>query len=118
MLTFEGVAYAIYDYPEMLEDMVETACQLVEDFLAEKIPQIRPVPLEATYLQWLDCSGLGMSGEELDRFMQEDAYWFTDPGSMFGPAGAQFQRINLACPTGVLQAALDRLDAAVLRRKG
>ena len=29
MLTFEGVAYAIYDYPEMLEDMVETACQLV-----------------------------------------------------------------------------------------
>ncbi len=33
MLTFEGVAYAIYDYPDMLEDMVETACLLVEDFL-------------------------------------------------------------------------------------
>jgi uroporphyrinogen decarboxylase len=33
MLTFEGIAYAIYDYPEMLEDMVETACVLVEDEL-------------------------------------------------------------------------------------
>ncbi len=33
MLTFEGIAYAIYDYPEMLEDMVETACLLVEDSL-------------------------------------------------------------------------------------
>jgi uroporphyrinogen decarboxylase len=33
MLTFEGTAYAIYDYPDMLEDMVETVCLLVEDFL-------------------------------------------------------------------------------------
>ncbi|MDD3925530.1 MAG: uroporphyrinogen decarboxylase family protein [bacterium] len=33
MLTFEGLAYACYDYPEMVEDMVETACVMVEDFL-------------------------------------------------------------------------------------
>jgi len=30
MLTFEGVCYAWADYPEMLEDMVETCCVLVE----------------------------------------------------------------------------------------
>ncbi len=33
MLTFEGLAYACYDYPEMVEDMVETCCRLVEDSL-------------------------------------------------------------------------------------
>ena len=33
MLSFEGLAYAIYDYPEMVEDMVETCCQLVEHSL-------------------------------------------------------------------------------------
>ena len=33
MLTFEGLAYAVYDYPDMVEDMIETACQLVEQFL-------------------------------------------------------------------------------------
>ncbi len=33
MLTFEGLAYATYDYPEMVEDMVETACLLIEDYL-------------------------------------------------------------------------------------
>ncbi len=33
MLTFEGLAYAVYDHPDMVEDMVETACQLVEHFL-------------------------------------------------------------------------------------
>lgn len=31
MLTFEGLCYAVHDYPDMVEDMVETACCLVED---------------------------------------------------------------------------------------
>ncbi len=38
MLTFEGLAYAIYDYPDMVEDMVETHCQLVEDSLDQLLP--------------------------------------------------------------------------------
>ena len=33
VLTLEGLAYAVYDYPAMVEDMVETCCLLVEDFL-------------------------------------------------------------------------------------
>lgn len=41
MLTFEGLAYATYDYPEMVEDMVETACQLVEDYLDQVLPHIK-----------------------------------------------------------------------------
>ncbi len=40
MLTFEGLAYAIYDYPEMVEDMVETACVLVEDYLDQVLGQV------------------------------------------------------------------------------
>lgn len=38
MLTFEGLAYACFDYPEMVEDMVETCCHLVEDFLDQVLP--------------------------------------------------------------------------------
>jgi len=38
MLTFEGLAYACYDYPDMVEDMVETSCVLVEDFLDQVLP--------------------------------------------------------------------------------
>jgi|TARA_B100000315_G_scaffold95979_3_gene88147 uroporphyrinogen decarboxylase len=38
MLTFEGLAYACYDYPDMVEDMVETCCLLVEDSLDELLP--------------------------------------------------------------------------------
>lgn len=41
MLTFEGLAYACYDYPEMVEDMVETCCLLVEDFLGQVLPHFK-----------------------------------------------------------------------------
>lgn len=40
MLTFEGLAYACYDYPDMVEDMVETCCQLVEHTLDQVLPHI------------------------------------------------------------------------------
>ena len=40
MLTFEGLAYATYDYPDMVEDMVETCCLLVEDSLDQLLPHI------------------------------------------------------------------------------
>jgi uroporphyrinogen decarboxylase len=41
MLTFEGLAYAIYDYPEMVEDMVETCCALVEHSLDQLLPEFK-----------------------------------------------------------------------------
>ena len=40
MLTFEGLAYATYDYPDMVEDMVETCCLLVEDSLDQVLPHV------------------------------------------------------------------------------
>jgi len=40
MLTFEGLAYATYDYPEMVEDMVETACVLTENILDQVLGQV------------------------------------------------------------------------------
>ena len=40
MLTVEGLAYAVYDYPAMVEDIVETSCQLVEDYLDALLPHV------------------------------------------------------------------------------
>jgi len=40
MLTFEGLAYACYDYPDMVEDMVETCCLLVDNMLDKLLPFI------------------------------------------------------------------------------
>jgi len=40
LLTMEGLVYAIEDHPDMVEDMVETCCILVEDFLDQVLGQI------------------------------------------------------------------------------
>jgi uroporphyrinogen decarboxylase len=40
VLTLEGLAYAVYDYPAMVEDMVETCCQLVEHFLDQVLGKV------------------------------------------------------------------------------
>ncbi len=40
LLTVEGLAYAVFDYPEMVEDMVETVCRLVEHSLDQLLPHI------------------------------------------------------------------------------
>ena len=74
-------------------------------YLQEKIPQI--------HLVEPDCSELGISGKELDQFIVEKAGLWLDGGAMFGPSGADFQRVNIACPRATLELALDKLKAAV-----
>ena len=41
MLTVEGLAYSVFDYPEMVEDIVETSCVLVENFLDQVLPHVK-----------------------------------------------------------------------------
>lgn len=82
-------------------------------YLQEKLPQIHLVEPEGTYLVWLDCSELGISGKELDQFIVEKAGLWLDGGAMFGPSGADFQRVNITCPRATLELALDKLKAAV-----
>lgn len=87
--------------------------KLVEDFMAEHLPEVKVHRLEGTYLQWLDFRAWGMSKEELEAFMTKKAQWYTDEGYIFGEGGAGFERINLACTRTALEAALKRLLAAV-----
>ena len=98
---------------EALIDYLLGNLALVRDFLKEKLPQIRLVEPEGTYLVWLDCRGLGLSDEALDQLMVEKAGLWLDGGSMFGAGGKGFQRVNIASPRGVIFEALERLEKAV-----
>ncbi len=92
--------------------------RLVADFCAERLPMLKVYPLEGTYLQWVDCRGLGLEPKELEGFMQREALLFLDEGTLFGTAGGGFERINIACPRAVLLEALERLETAVHRELG
>lgn len=85
----------------------------VRNFLAEKLPRIKLVEPEGTYLAWLDCTGLGLSGEELDHLIIHKAKLWLDSGGIFGDETALFQRVVLACPRATLQKAMEQLEAAV-----
>ena len=82
---------------------------LIKEFLSTRIPKIKLVEPEGTYLAWLDFTGLGLSAQELEGLLSHKAkLWFND-GSSFGMGGNGFQRMNAACPRSVLQNALERL---------
>ena len=101
------------DWLEQLRAYLLKNLNFLRDFLQEKIPQIHLVEPEGTYLVWLDCSELGITSKELDQFIVDKAGLWLDGGSMFGPSGAAFQRVNIACPQATLELALNKLKAAV-----
>ena len=92
--------------------MIEYNYQQVKRFVEEKIPQIKVTELQGTYLLWLDCTGLGLSDEQLEK-LTLDADLYLNQGRMFGEGGRGFERVNLACPTRYLIAAMERLKKAV-----
>lgn len=89
--------------------------KLMKDFLQQRMPQVGVVPLEATYLQWLDFRFLGLDARKQEDFMAYEARCFFTEGYKFGPGGAGFERWSIACPRQVLLAGLERMEQAVLR---
>ena len=87
---------------------------LMRDFLKARIPEIRLVEPEGTYLAWLDFSALGLPTQTLnERITHHAKLWLCD-GATFGLGGDGFQRLNAACPRAVLRAALERLDKSFI----
>lgn len=86
--------------------------ELLKAYLGEHLPQVKVTPLEATYLVWLDCRALGMSGAELHRVLQREGKVALNEGSTFGSNGAGFMRINIACPRATLEDGLKRIVSA------
>lgn len=77
---------------------------------------VRVMPLEGTYLAWLDCRALGLDDEALKAFFLDRAKLWLDEGVKFGPQGSGFMRLNLACPRATLDEAISRLAAALAAR--
>lgn len=101
------------DWLEELKEYLAGNLDFTRRFLAERLPGIRLVEPEGTYLLWLDCTGLGLTEEALEDLIVNRARLWLDPGSIFGPEGAGFERINIACPRSTLEQALQQLDRAV-----
>lgn len=99
-----------------LLDYLEGNLNFVRDFLKEKLPEIKLIEPEGTYLIWLDFSKITDSHKELEKLIVDDAKLWLDSGVIFGRETALFERINIACPRQILQKAMEQLYEAVDRR--
>lgn len=82
-------------------------------FLEERIPKVKMLEPEGTYLVWVDFRALGLSNRELEDLIIHKAGLWLDSGAIFGAAGEGFQRINVACPRVTIQTALEKIETAV-----
>ncbi|MDD2587324.1 MAG: pyridoxal phosphate-dependent aminotransferase [Atopobiaceae bacterium] len=98
---------------DQLIGVIEANHALCERFFSRRLPQSHAFELEGTYLQWVDLRCLGMDQAALERFMRNEARLYLDEGYVFGSQGAGFERINLAAPSSVIQASLERLAVAL-----
>lgn len=97
------------EWLDELLSYLEGNLQFVRDFLKEKLPNVRLIEPEGTYLIWLDFSEVTENHEQLEDIIVNKAKLWLDPGVIFGRETALFERINIACPRTTLKEALERL---------
>ncbi|HOH89287.1 MAG TPA: MalY/PatB family protein [Bacillota bacterium] len=113
----QEVTQAAYEngahYVDRLVDFLEGNMNFANDYITKNIKGIIPNKMEATYLMWLDCKGLGLNTQELDDLFFNKAKIALDSGYWFGETGKGFMRMNIACSRSMLEEGLERLARAV-----
>ena len=84
--------------------------QALCDYVAQNLILWRVMPLEGTYLVWVDCSACCDSVATYCEDILREARVWVNPGTMYGPqSGEGYLRINIACPHSRLMEALERI---------
>ncbi|AXI45046.1 aminotransferase [Sulfitobacter sp. SK012] len=82
------------------------------DAAINAIPGLKSMPLEATYLAWVDFDDTGMSRDEITTRIQKNAGIAANHGISFGKGGESFMRFNLGTPRARVEDACNRLAEA------
>jgi cystathionine beta-lyase len=82
------------------------------DEAVNAIPGLSSMPLESTYLAWVDFSGTGMAPAEFQERVEKSAAIAANHGATFGTGGESFMRFNLATPRARVEEACNRLAKA------
>ena len=81
----------------------------IESYLKEKLPKIKFIKPEGTYLIWLDFKAYNLSDKKLDDLISNKANLWLDAGIIFGKSGSGFERINVATQRSLIVKMLDNL---------
>jgi cystathionine beta-lyase len=84
----------------------------VASFVRDRLPGVRHLPPEATYLAWLDCNDLGLEPNPFRHFLDRARVALSE-GPRFGPPGRGFVRLNFATNPAVLTQILERMEKSL-----
>ncbi len=121
MESYFGITSVITSYTygdEWLDQLMaylEGNLNFLMEFVRRRLPQIRVMRPEATYLVWMDCREISRDPSELKKLMYEEARVAFNEGSTYGEPGKGFLRVNIACPRSLLAEALERFASAIER---
>lgn len=96
---------------DALVDYLDENRRIFEDRM-NAIPGVRAMPLQSTFLEWVDFSGTGMAPEEFTRRVEQDARVAANHGGTFGTGGETFLRFNIGLPRATMRDALERIETA------
>ncbi|MBR3541247.1 MAG: aminotransferase class I/II-fold pyridoxal phosphate-dependent enzyme, partial [Bacteroidales bacterium] len=107
---------------QMLQYLKENV-QVLATFLHERLPQVKAVLPEASYLAWLDFSAYGIPHHVLADKLINEAHVVLNDGTTFAPQGqgsasdnnshAGCFRMNLGCPKDMLLDGLERIEKTI-----
>lgn len=111
---------AAYEYGEPwlaeLLEYLQGNLSVIREFLKERLPQIKLIEPEGTYLVWLDfrefAAERGMDEKALTDFLLHKAHVWLSPGGGYGKESRLFMRLNMACPRSVIEKALKQMEEA------
>jgi cystathionine beta-lyase len=86
---------------------------VVRNYLAAELPQIKLIEPEGTYLLWLDCREMRLSDQELRQFFVKQAGLGMSPGTLFGEGGSGFMRMNIGAPRAQILRAMKNIAEAM-----
>lgn len=98
---------------EELLDYLKGNVDYVREFLKDRLPSVKLVEPEGTYLIWLDFSLVTGDHKELEKIIVDKAKLWLDAGVIFGRESALFERINIACPRSIVKQAMEQLEQAI-----
>lgn len=115
----EAIAAAYSTGEEWLEELIEYLSgnlRFVEEFLRENIPAIKLIKPEGTYVPLIDFRELGLSSEELQKFLVHKAGVGMNNGAEFGKVTEGFARMTIAAPRSTITEGLNRIKTAIENR--
>ena len=92
-----------------VKDYIWNNILYIEEYLKNKLPKIKFIKPEGTYLIWLDFKAYNLSDKRLDDLISKEAKLWLDAGIIFGKSGSGFERINVATNRRLINKMLDSL---------